>query len=234
VSEKKAAKRTQKGVSRRERPSKPGLSREGIVDTALDLLASGGMSGLSLRKVAAELDTGAASLYVYVANLRELYALMLDRAVGEVAIPDETGGDWRERLSFLLVSYTRCLLSRSGMGRLAVTTMSSGTNMLRLAEAIAALLQQGGVVSPRMTLAAMDTLLLHASAIAAEQDAWRDWGNPLGAMEQALKDSSPEQFPHLQKLGEALAKESEERGADRLRESLEMLIDGVLQANVRA
>ena len=52
---------------------------------ALALLSRDGMAGLSLRKVAAALDTGAASLYVYVANLDELHALLLDRVLGEVA-----------------------------------------------------------------------------------------------------------------------------------------------------
>ena len=96
-------------VSRRARPAKSPLSQEAIVATALDLLSREGMAGLSLRKVAAALDTGAASLYVYVANLDELHALVLDRVLGKVVTPPERDGDWRYRLKATLRSYSEAL-----------------------------------------------------------------------------------------------------------------------------
>src|SRR4051794_14333618 len=58
--------------SRRERPAKPPLSREAIVAAALDIARTEGVEALSMRRVAQALDTGAASLYVYVADRREL------------------------------------------------------------------------------------------------------------------------------------------------------------------
>jgi len=68
-------------VSRRGGAAKQPLSRDIIVAAALDLLTQEGLDGLSLRKVAAALDTGAASLYAYVEDLQELHALLLDRAL---------------------------------------------------------------------------------------------------------------------------------------------------------
>jgi AcrR family transcriptional regulator len=49
-------------VSRRARPAKAPLSRDGIVATGLELLSEHGLPGLSLRRIAAALDTGPASL----------------------------------------------------------------------------------------------------------------------------------------------------------------------------
>ena len=63
-------------ISRRNRPAKAPLSRDLIVSTALEILERDGLSGLSLRRIATALDTGAASLYVYLANLNELHALI--------------------------------------------------------------------------------------------------------------------------------------------------------------
>ncbi len=40
-----------------------------------------------MRRVAAEFDTGPASLYAYVANKRDLLRLVLDRIVDEVPVP---------------------------------------------------------------------------------------------------------------------------------------------------
>jgi AcrR family transcriptional regulator len=211
-------------VSRRDRPAKPPLSREGIIDTALDLLARGGLAGLSLRKVATELDTGPASLYVYIANLNALYDLILDRVFGEVEIPETGKGAWRERLSALLTSYTEKLISRPGLGRLAMTTVASGPKTLRLMEAILALLLEGGLDGPRAAWA-VDALLLHFSAIASEQDSWREHGNPLGTVEQALEKVSPEDYPNIHALTKELL---EGDGAARHQWTLDVLLNGVL------
>lgn len=221
-------------VSRRDRPAKPPLSREGIIDTALNLLSSGGLPGLSLRKIATALDTGPASLYVYVANLEDLYRLMLDRALGEVEIPEVGKGIWRERLSIILTSYIKTLLSRPGLGRLAITTMASGPNAMRLMEAILDLLREGGIDSPRLAMTAMDTLLLHFSAIAAEKDSWRDHGSPLGALEQALKNLPPEDYPNIHSLSSELRENefngelTEEDSASRLQLDVDIMINGIL------
>jgi AcrR family transcriptional regulator len=61
-------------------PVKQPLSRDAIVAEALRQLTSNGLEGMSLRKVAAALETGPASLYAYVEDLNELHALVLDRA----------------------------------------------------------------------------------------------------------------------------------------------------------
>src|SRR4051794_2356707 len=81
--------------SRRERPAKPPLSREAIVAAALDIARSEGVEALSMRRVAQELDTGPASLYVYVADRRELQELVFDAAIGTIEIPPIEPESWR-------------------------------------------------------------------------------------------------------------------------------------------
>ena len=71
-------------VSRRERPSKPALTREGVVATAVELLRDEGLERVTMRRLADELDTGPASLYVYVRNTAELHAAILDELLGGV------------------------------------------------------------------------------------------------------------------------------------------------------
>src|SRR6478672_908507 len=91
--------RTGKARSRRERPAKPALSREGIVAAALAVLRAEGLERVTMRRVAAELDTGAASLYVYVRDTEDLHAQLLDALLGPVADAIPAGGTWRERLA---------------------------------------------------------------------------------------------------------------------------------------
>ena len=49
-------------------PRRSGLSVEAIVDAAIAVLDESGVAGLSMRRVADRLGTGAASLYAYVSG----------------------------------------------------------------------------------------------------------------------------------------------------------------------
>src|SRR5215469_12924657 len=76
--------RTRPIVSRRERPAKPALTREGIVTAAVGVMQAEGLDKVTMRRLAQELDTGAASLYVYVRNTAELHAAMLEQLLGQI------------------------------------------------------------------------------------------------------------------------------------------------------
>src|ERR1700742_4061584 len=83
--------------SRRQRPSKPALTRPGIVAAAVEIMGAEGLAKVTARRLAQDLDTGPASLYVYFRNTAELHAAILDELLGTVPAPP-AAGDWRERL----------------------------------------------------------------------------------------------------------------------------------------
>jgi AcrR family transcriptional regulator len=72
------------------------ISLERVVDGALALADADGFEALSMRGLAKHLGVGAMSLYTYVPGKAELFELMIDRAHGERALPDE-GLGWRLR-----------------------------------------------------------------------------------------------------------------------------------------
>ena len=74
--------------STRDRPAKAPLSVGAIVDAALAILQSEGLEAVTMRRVAAALDTGAASLYVYVSSREGLQLAMLDRVATGWKYPD--------------------------------------------------------------------------------------------------------------------------------------------------
>src|SRR6476469_944419 len=85
----------------RERPTKGpkrGLSLEQIVDAGVRVATADGIGGVSMSRVAGELDTSSMSLYRYVASKDELLWLMIDRAFGQVEATEPTEGTWRERM----------------------------------------------------------------------------------------------------------------------------------------
>jgi len=68
-------------------------SRAEITAAAVDIADREGLDAVSMRRVAAELGTGAASLYRYVETREELLDLMTDAVGGEYAL-SEPSGDW--------------------------------------------------------------------------------------------------------------------------------------------
>jgi len=72
-------------------------SRAEITTAAIDLADREGLDALSMRRVAAALGTGAASLYRYVATRDDLLDLMTDATAAEYDLADPTG-HWDEDL----------------------------------------------------------------------------------------------------------------------------------------
>ena len=184
--------------SRRERPAKPALTREGIVAAAVAVLRAEGLQKVTMRRLAQELDTGPASLYVYVRNTAELHAAVLDELLGTVG-PAPAGGSWRERLEQVLTAYTAMLFEHPSLARSALTAWPSGPHYLNLIETLLALLDEGGV-PPAQAAWGVDLLLQHATATAAEHagegQSEEDWD----ALRRAVRDVSDRTHPHIAAL----------------------------------
>ncbi len=211
-------------VSRRSRPAKAPLSRDVIVSTALQILEKDGLSGLSLRRVAAALDTGAASLYVYVANLEALHSLMIDQALGAVRLPKARGSRWQDRLKILLRSYFDALYSHRGLAQLAMSTIAAGPNSLGIWEMLLGLLKEGGAEDVQAAWG-VDLLTLHVTAIAAEQSLRHESEPVLGRVENALSAVSEEDFPLAFALKKALLSGD---GATRSEWALAVILAGIV------
>lgn len=88
------------------RPPRAPLSRERIVDAAMDLVESDGLSGLSTRRLGAALGCEAMSVYHHFPSKRSLQDAMVERAIAGVTEPP-LDGDPIERLRFLGFEYRR-------------------------------------------------------------------------------------------------------------------------------
>lgn len=214
-------------VSRRGGAAKPPLSRDLIVDTSLELLARDGLEGMSLRKVAAAMETGPASLYVYVKDLQELQALVLDRALGRVKTGIARQKPWRERLSAVLGAYARVLLGNPGLAQLAMRTIAAGPHALRLIEALLEILEQGGV-DHETAAWAVDLLLLYVTAVAAEQSQRSQQPDPMGTIASVIGEVSGAEYPRIHRARQALLSGG---GEERFHWALDVLIEGVLRAS---
>jgi AcrR family transcriptional regulator len=215
---------TEEPRSRRERPAKAPLNRRGIVAVAVEIMRTEGLGRVTMRRLAKELDTGPASLYVYFRNTAQLHAAVLDELLGSVDLsPVEAEGDWRERIEAVLTSYSLVLFEYPSLAQSAVTARPSGENYLRLIEAILALLDEGGV-PPAQAAWGLDLLLQVATSSAAEH-AGGDDPEEWDAVADALRGARPEKHPRIAALGQDLLSGS---GEDRSSWGIRVLINGVL------
>lgn len=213
---------TDEPKSRRERPAKEALTRRGIVAAAVDVMRAEGLGRVTMRRLAKELDTGPASLYVYFRNTAQLHAAVLDELLGSVDL-SPAAVDWRERLEAVLASYTLVLFEYPSLAQSAVTARPSGANYLRLVESILALLDEGGV-PPHQASWGVDLLLQLATSTAAEH-AGGDDPEEWNAVAAALQAVRPETHPRIAALGEDLLSGA---GPDRTSWGIRVLINGVL------
>src|SRR5690242_21392900 len=95
-----------RGQRRRRDP----ITREAIVQKALELLDRDGLDALTMRRVAEELGTGAASLYWHVGSKDGLLDLVLDEIIGEQEVPDPEPERWADQLKDVAHDLRRTIL----------------------------------------------------------------------------------------------------------------------------
>ena len=86
------------GLGRPKRGPRHRLTVQRVVDAAMATVEAEGVDALSMRKVAARLGVGAATLYTYVPDKAALLALMVDQMTGQAPPPHTRPGTWREKV----------------------------------------------------------------------------------------------------------------------------------------
>ncbi|MEW5420788.1 TetR/AcrR family transcriptional regulator C-terminal domain-containing protein [Amorphus sp. 3PC139-8] len=148
-----------------------GLERDDVVRAAIDVLDKGGLEGLTMRKVAAELNIRAPSIYWHFPNKHALIDGIADALIANVRIPDKAEGlTWQERLQAIARELRRCLLAHRDGARLFAGTYVVTDNVLRVAEPMLAALSEAGL-SPEEAATGSFTLLYMVLGFTAEEQA---------------------------------------------------------------
>jgi AcrR family transcriptional regulator len=161
---------------RREPPTRrTALTVEGIVAAAIDVLDETGVSGLSMRRVAQRLGTGAASLYAHVSSKEELVELVFDELVGRVPLPEPDPERWREQLHQMATDLRQILISHRDVALAGLGRIPTSPKVLRAAEVVVAVMRAGRL-SDRVVALGLDQLLLFVSASAFEDSLYEHSG----------------------------------------------------------
>jgi AcrR family transcriptional regulator len=121
------------------------------VATAIRLLDGEGLSGLSMRRIADQLGTGAASLYWHVGSKDGLLDLVFDEIIGELTIPDPDPPRWREQIKDVARAQRAISLRHPYVVQISIGRIPLGPNALRYSERTLAILRAGGL-PPRLAV----------------------------------------------------------------------------------
>lgn len=155
-----------------QRRKAPALSRERIVTAAVDRLDREGVEGLSLRKIASDLDVHATSLYWHVATKGDVLDLALDEVFAEVTLPDKpVDQDWSDVVLTFMRELRTMLLRHPWAASLASTRPLAGPHALARSETVYAALSRAGFEGDALAAAAATVSNL-VIATAATQAAW--------------------------------------------------------------
>src|ERR671935_1583630 len=161
----------QRAAARRRDP----ITREAIVAAALKVLDRDGLGAFSMRRVADELGTGAASLYWHVGSKDGLLDLLLDEVIGEQHIPDPEPERWQEQLKEVARTMRATILRHRDVVRISIGRVPMGPNALRYSERVLAILRAGGVPD---RLAVHGYLLLFSLVNGCTMDETGEGGEP--------------------------------------------------------
>jgi AcrR family transcriptional regulator len=188
--------------STRDRPAKAPLSEDAVVDAALAILKADGLEAVTMRRVAVALDTGAASLYVYVSGREGLLQAMLDRVIATIEVEAPDPARWRAQLHALVQRMRRALAAHPGIAAMFLTIPPMTETVLRLTENLLGILLAGDQ-DPQDAAWASDILLLLVTATATEQDARRvrgsddDYRREVDELHATFAGLPPGEFPSL-------------------------------------
>ena len=200
-----------------------------MLRAAVDLADRDGLDGLTMRRLAQELDVEAMSLYHHVANKDEMLDGMVDHVFEEFEVPVDVG--WRDAMAHRATSARRSLRHHPWAIGLLDSRTSPGPATLAHHDAVLGVLRSGGfpVRLAAHAFAAIDSFLygfvLQEVALPFEGD------DELAAMADDLRDDAfASHFPHLDEMMTEVALQPGYDFGDEFDFGLDLVLDGIERA----
>ncbi|KJK33158.1 TetR family transcriptional regulator [Lentzea aerocolonigenes] len=201
-----------------------------IVTTALALVETEGFAALTMRRVAAALGTGPASLYAHVRNKAALDDLLIGTLSRNVSVPTPHAARWRAQFVEVCGQLRDQFLRYPGIAQAALAAAPANLDTLRITEGLLGILLAGGV-APKPAAWAIDAALLYVSAYTVEASLRR---HPDRAEDSRVVDRDEilarlrmlpvSRFPHTVEHADKL---NSGEGHERFEFTLQLLLNGL-------
>ncbi|MDQ4144681.1 MAG: TetR/AcrR family transcriptional regulator C-terminal domain-containing protein [Actinomycetota bacterium] len=141
------------GAGKATQRPRPGLTRERILQTALELIDRDGLESLSMRKLGAELGVEAMSLYNHVPSKEALLDGVTETMLREVELHPVEGPGWESAMRTACRSFRRVLLAHPNAMPLIATRPDVTPEGFRPVELSLGILKKAGFGPEEMVMA---------------------------------------------------------------------------------
>jgi AcrR family transcriptional regulator len=181
------------------------LSRERVLQAAVDLADRGGIEALSMRKLGQDLDVEAMALYRHVRNKDEILDGIVDVIVSEIDDP-EPADDWQATLRQKVVAARQVMLRHPWAPRVLEERPSLGPAVLGYVDSVLGILLAGGF---SLDLAHHALHVMSSRILGFNQDLFDDGGAADQTPDAAATFSRTmaDRYPHLTELAMAASHE---------------------------
>jgi len=119
------------------------LTRERVLQAAVDLADREGIDALSMRRLGAELGVEAMSLYNHVRNKEDVLDGMVDLIVGEID-PAGDDADWKQAIRNRILSARRTMLRHAWASAVITSRTQASPVMMKYMDSVGGMMLAGG------------------------------------------------------------------------------------------
>ena len=214
------------GTTTQSRPRIP-LTRERVLQAALELADQGGLESLSMRKLGQALGVEAMAVYYHFANKERVLDGIVDLVFAEIELP-QAGGEWKAAMRRRAVSVRDALLRH----RWAIGLMESRTNPgpanLRHHDAVIGCLRAAGFdMAATATAYSLLDSYIYGFALTKMNLPFEDTSDIVEMSETMLAPFAPGEY---QNLADFITEHAMQPGydyADEFEYGLDVILDGL-------
>lgn len=203
------------------------FTREEVEDAAIRVVDRRGTDGLTMRAVAAELGTGAMTLYSYVAGRADLDGLVVDGILRDFELPEPPSADWRDDIHLIAEQAWQAVRPHPNAVPLVLARRSHSPCFLAIAEALLQALGRSGLTGQSLLAAFRAVSTLATAFVLNELDApFCDQAAARDATIERFQALPLDRYPRLVEV--ATAAETSDPGVE-LHRGLDALLTGLAE-----
>ncbi|MBV9794884.1 MAG: TetR/AcrR family transcriptional regulator C-terminal domain-containing protein [Actinobacteria bacterium] len=210
--------------------TKKPITVDAIISTAFAIIETEGYEALTMRRLAAALETGPSSLYAHVVNKEDLDELLIGRLSAGIVLPAPDPAHWRAQLISVCTQLRDQYQRYPGISRAVFASAPTNQDTLRVGEGMLAILLAGGI-EPQAAAWALDALILYINAYSLElalvhQHLTRDDDAWVVSRDEQLRRYAalPDTFPQTKRYAAELTAGTSD---DRFAFTLGLMLDGL-------
>ena len=202
------------------------LSRDRILEAAVELADRSGVEALTMRRLGDELGFEAMSLYRHVANKDDLLDGMLDLVLAEWQLPDDDGG-WVEAVKTSARSVHDALRRHPWAARLLTTGARFRPARVRYMDSLLRRLREAGF-DPDTTYSVYHVLDGYIFGFSLWEIAYTTIADDVRGRASQLMEAIPwDEFTHLAEHRDQHMREGPHREVSAFEVGLDLILDGL-------